>query len=414
MSETVRVVITGIGGICSHGTSVTEIEENIFAGKSGAAPISRFNSTSLKTHFACEIPVYDPINYFERKEIRKMDPFTQYALISARQAMQSSVVQTDQYNPYRCGVIWASGNGGVVTFEEQMVDYMKAEIKRFNPFFIPKTLIDSPCGKIAIEFGFKGLSYCPVAACASSTNAIIEAVMAIQSGRADLILCGGSEAPITLSWMGGFDAMKALSTQNENYLMASRPFDKNRDGFVVGEGGAAFVLERLDKALERGATILAEIKGGGITTDAFHVTATHPEGEGAAMSMKIALEMAGLQVSDIDYVNMHATSTDLGDLSEMNALKKVFKDVDMLHLSGTKSMTGHLLGASGAIEALICVLALNRNKIPPTINTTDVDIDLPKNMNLCLGQTVFKPLSHVLSNSFGFSGHNASLILSKV
>lgn len=410
-----RVVVTGLGALTPLGNSVRESWKALLEGKSGAAPITRFQADKFKTRFACELKNFSAEDYLDRKTIRTSDRFTQYALIAAGEAWQDAGLDESKLNKRRCGVIWASGNGGLGTFEEEVRDfYLNDQQPRFNPYLVPKTLIDTPSGALAIRYGLQGVNFGAVSACAAANSAIIEAMNYIRWGKAELIISGGSEAPITPCWMGGFGALKGLSTRNESPETASRPMDASRDGFVMGEGSGALILESYEHAIARGATIYAEVLGGGMSADAYHATATHPEGEGAAISMQEALDEAGLSPDAIEYVNMHATATPLGDLSEIKALQKVFgSHLPAISLGATKSMTGHLLGAAGAIEAVICVKALQRGQIPPTINTRELDPALPTNLNLPLGQFQERKISYALSNTFGFGGHNASLVFGK-
>lgn len=410
-----RVVITGLGAITPIGKNTNEYWNSLLNGVSGAAPITRFDATRFKTHFACEIKNYDPLDYFDRKEARKMDRFTQYGLIAATEAIKDAELNFSALNVNRIGVIFSSGIGGFETFEHEVIDYAKNNFQpKFNPFFITKIISNGLAGIISINYGLRGVNYCPVTACASSTQSIIQAFNYIRLGKADIIITGGSEAPITEASIGGFNAMKAMSVNNDNYSTASKPFDKNRDGFVVGEGAGALVVESLDSAVQRGAKIYAEITGGGESSDAYHITGTHPEGIGAFLAMENAIKEANIQPGDIDYLNAHATSTGLGDLSEIKAIEKLFhSSLDKIQVSASKSMTGHLLGGTGAIEAISTCLSVNTNLIPPTINTTEVDENIPKELNLSLGGTTSKTVNYALSNSFGFGGHCAALILKK-
>jgi 3-oxoacyl-[acyl-carrier-protein] synthase II len=411
-----RVVVTGVGAITPLGNSVNDFWANLLAGKSGAAPITRFDASKFKTQFACEVKGYDPKNYFEVKEARKMDLFTQYAMVAATQAVEDAQLNFEKINKRRVGVIWGSGNGGFLTFQEQVMEYSKGDgTPRFNPFFIPKVIPDIASGWISMKYGFMGPNFITVSACATSTTSIIDAMNYIKWNKADMIVAGGSEAAIIESGIGGFGALKALSTRNDNPQVASRPFDETRDGFVMGEGGVALFLEEYEHAKSRGAKIYAEVVGGGMSADAYHLTSTHPEGEGAVMGMELALEEANLKPTDVDYLNVHATSTPLGDESEAKAVVRVFgENPTHLNISATKSATGHLLGGAGAIEALICVLSVKDNVIPATINTTKVDSIIPSTLNLTLGSKVSKTINVAMSNTFGFGGHNATLIVKKV
>ena len=412
MKEQKRVVITGIGALSPIGNNAEESFQSLLKGIAGGAPITRFNAERFKTRIACELKNFEAADFLDRKTIRTSDRFTQYALIAGQEAWKMAKVEEETLNRKKCGVIWASGNGGVGTFEEEVRDfYLQGEQPRFNPYFIPKTLIDTPSGALAIRFGLQGVNFGAVAACAAANTAIVEAMNYIRWGKADLILCGGSEAPITPAWLGGFSSQKALSTRNDSPSTASRPFDAGRDGFVLGEGAGALVLESYEHATARGARIYAEVLGGGISADAYHATATHPEGEGAAISMELALEDADLQPEQIQYINLHATSTPLGDISEIKAVKKVFGEhLPQIFLGATKSMTGHLLGAAGALEAVFCIQSLMAQKVPPNINLFQADPELPKDLRIPEEPLSLSSLRYVLNNSFGFGGHNASVI----
>ena len=412
--ELKRVVITGLGAISPLGNSVPETWKNIIAGKSGIGPITRFDTTHFKTRIAAEVKGFTATDYFEKNDARKYDLFTQYAIAASDEAIKDAALDFSVLNRNKIGVIWGSGNGGIQTFQDQLEEFFKGDKKpRFNPYFIPKIIADIPSGVISIRHGLRGLNFSTISACASSTTAIIDAYNYIRLGKADIIITGGSEAAINESGIGGFNAAKALSTHNDEPATASRPFDRSRDGFVMGEGAGALILESLDSALARGANIIAEVVGGGMAGDAYHLTGTHPEGEGAYLGMIDALEDAGINAGQIDYVNAHATSTGLGDESELRAMYRVFGDRKDLHISATKSMTGHLLGAAGAIEAIFCVKAIADGIVPPTINTTDVDGDWNNIFNLTLGEAVQKPIDFAMSNTFGFGGHIATAIFSK-
>jgi len=408
------VVITGMGVVSPIGNNVPEFLENLKKGTNGAGKITRFDASVHKTQFACEVKNFMPELCIEKKELRKMDLYTQYALYAVAEAITQAKLEQSKIDKDNVGVIWGSANGGVSTYDNEMLEFAKNPQKpRFNPFFIPKMLINMASGWISMRYGFGGIVYNTVSACASGNNAIIDAANYIRFGKAKVMIAGASEAPITPSHIAGFNALKALSIQNENYLTASRPLDIHRDGFVMGEGAACFVLEEYEHAISRGATIYAEFAGGAMTADAYHITATHPEGTGAVRCMKQALADADIQYDQIDYLNMHATSTPVGDNSEVLAIKKVFgKYIEKLHVSATKSMTGHLLGAAGALETLICTLSVMHGFIPPTINTQKIDEDiyLP---NLVLSQSVQKNVRYAMSNNFGFGGHNATLIIKK-
>lgn len=411
-----RVVVTGLGALTPLGNDVNEFWNNLINAKSGAAPITRFDTSKFKTKFACEIKNYDPLNYFEKSEVRKMDPFAQYALITSDEALKDSGLDLDAIDKTRVGVIWGSGNGGFYTFQQEIIEYAKGDgTPRINPFFIPKVIVDIASGWISIKHGFMGLNFTTVSACATSTTAIIDAMNYIRWGKADVIVTGGSEAAVNEAGIGGFGAMKALSTRNDDPATASRPFDVDRDGFVMGEGACALILEEYEHANRRGARIYAEVAGGGMSADAHHLTATHPEGKGAILGMKWALEDAGVTPAEVDYLNPHATSTPLGDVSEMKAVKSFFgENASHLHISATKSATGHLLGAAGAAEALICIKTIEQGIIPPTINSRNLDPELPQGLNLVLGQKMKKDVNVALSNTFGFGGHNASAVFRKI
>jgi 3-oxoacyl-[acyl-carrier-protein] synthase II len=411
-----KVVVTGLGALTPLGNSVPEFWNNLIEGKSGAAPITKFDTAKFKTKFACEVKNFDPFNHFEKTEVKKLDPFAQYALVTATEAINDSALNLDVIDKTRVGVIWGSGNGGFYTFQQEMMAFGKGDgTPRINPYFIPKVIVDIASGWIAMKYGFMGLNFTTVSACATSTTAIIDAMNYIRWGKADVIVTGGSEAAVNQAGIGGFGAMKALSTRNDEPTRASRPFDVDRDGFVMGEGACALVLEEYEHAKRRGARIYAEVAGGGMSADAYHLTATHPEGLGALLGMKWALEDANLKPGDVDYMNPHATSTPLGDLSEMKAVVKLFGEKpDHLHLSATKSAIGHLLGAAGAAEALICIKTIHENVIPPTINTKTIDPEMPQGLNVVLGQKMNKEINVALSNTFGFGGHNASAVFRKL
>lgn len=410
-----RVVITGLGAITPIGKNTKEYWNNLLNGVSGANRITRFDTSKFKTQFACEIKDFEPLDYFDRKEARKLDRFSQYGLISTKEAVKDAKLDFSKLDTNRIGVIFSSGIGGFETFEKEVIDFSQNDFQpRFNPFFIPKIISNGLSGQVSINYGLHGINYCPVTACASSTQSIIQAFNYIRWGKADIIITGGSEAPITEASIGGFNAMKAMSTNNENYSSASRPFDKNRDGFVVGEGAGTLIIESLESATIRGAKIYAEISGGGESSDAYHITGTHPEGLGAYLAMESGIKEANIVPEKIDYINAHATSTGLGDLSEIKAIEKLFKsNLDRLQISASKSMTGHLLGGTGAIEAISTCLSVKTNLIPPTINTTEIDDNIPKEFNLSLNEKTSKEINYALSNSFGFGGHCAALILKK-
>ena len=408
-----RVVITGMGALTPIGNSVDEYWENLLSGKSGAEPITKFDASLFKTKFACEVKNFDPLDIMDRKEARKMDPFSAYALATTQEAILDSKLDLEKVNLDRAGVVWGSGIGGMYTFQEECFNFKDGDgTPRFNPFFVPKMIVDIAAGHISIKYGLRGPNYVTVSACASSTNAIIDALMLIQLGKSDFIVTGGSEAGVNISGIGGFNALKALSTRNDDPGTASRPFDATRDGFVLGEGSGCLILEELEHAKKRGAKIYAEVAGGGLTADAHHITAPHPEGRGAISVMKLSLEDAGMSPEDIDYVNVHGTSTPLGDISETLAIKEVFGEhAYKLNISSTKSMTGHLLGAAGAIEAIACVKSIQDNVIPPTINFKHKDENIDYNLNLTLNKAQKREVKAALSNTFGFGGHNTSIIV---
>jgi 3-oxoacyl-[acyl-carrier-protein] synthase II len=409
-----RVVITGMGALTPIGNSVEEYWTNMKNGVSGASPITKFETEKFKTTFACELKGYDPRTYFDVKEIRKYDPFTQYALVSVDEAVKQANLDFSTLNCNRIGVIWGSGNGGIQTFQDQMMEFCQGDgTPRFTPFFIPRILVDIASGVISIKYGLRGVNYCPVSACATSNTALIDAFNYIRWNKADIIISGGSEAAINQAAIGGFSSAQALSKRNDNYTTASRPFDIKRDGFVMGEGAGAIILEEYEHAIKRGATILGEVVGGGMAADAYHLTGTHPEGEGAVLGMELALEEAEISPDAIDYVNMHATSTPQGDISELIAAKRVFGERKSLSISGTKSMTGHLLGAAGAIEAIACIKALQEDVVPPTINTTEIEPEFKDLFHFPLEKAESKKINYAMSNTFGFGGHIASVIFKK-
>jgi 3-oxoacyl-[acyl-carrier-protein] synthase II len=410
-----RVVVTGLGALTPIGNDVNTFWKNIKAGTSGAAPITRFDTTEFKTKFACELKNFDIEKFMEKKEARKMDLFTQYAMVAAQEAIENAGIHLEGIDKTRIGVIWASGNGGMQTFEDQIVDFTEGGfIPKFNPFFIPKLISDIAAGQIAIKYGFMGINYCTVSACASSSSALVDAFNYIRLGKANVIVAGGSEAPITRAGIAGFNALKALSTRNEEPATASRPFDTDRDGFVMGEGAGAIILEEYEHAVKRGATIYGEMVGGAMTADAYHLTATHPEGLGAKMGMQDALNDAELTLEDVDYINAHATSTPVGDISELKAITGLFGGhVKKLNVSATKSMTGHLLGAAGAIEAIACIKATQEDIVPPTINTQVLGEGIPTDVNLTIGKAQQRKVDVAMSNTFGFGGHNAIVVFTK-
>lgn len=410
-----RVVVTGIGALTPLGNDVSTFWKNLTDGVSGADFIKQFDASKFKTRFACELKDYNPENYFERKEARKIDRFTQLAIVAADQAVQHCGFDLDKIDKDRIGVIWGSGIGGMITFIEEMKNFNSGDgTPRFNPFFIPKLILDIAAGQISMKYGFRGPNFATVSACASSTNALIDALNYIRLGKADAIVCGGSEAVVTEAGIGGFNAMKALSERNDAPQSASRPFDVDRDGFVLGEGAGCIILEELEHAQKRGATILAELAGGGLSADAYHLTAPQPEGLGVINVMKNALEDANMQAHEIDYINVHGTSTPLGDVAEVGAIQKVFGDhAYNLNISATKSMTGHLLGAAGAVEAVATIMAVINDTVPPTINLQNLDPAIDSKLNLTPNKSQKRVVNAALSNTFGFGGHNASVIFKK-
>lgn len=410
-----RVVVTGLGALTPLGNDVASYWNSLVQGVSGAGPITRFDSSKFKTQFACEVKNLDVTNFLDKKDARRMDLYTQYALISTQEAINDSKLDLNAINLDRCGVIWGSGIGGLTSFFKEVVDYSKGDgTPRFSPFFIPMMIADIASGYISIRYGFRGANYTTVSACASANNALVDAFNMIRLGKADVIISGGSEACVNEPAIGGFNSMKALSERNDSPQTASRPFDKERDGFVLGEGSAAIILEDLDHALARGAHIYCEMMGGGLSADSYHITAPHPEGLGARNVMLNALDDAGLKPTDIDYVNVHGTSTPLGDISEVKAVQSVFGEhAYNLNISSTKSMTGHLLGAAGAIEAVAAILAMNNNIVPPTINHSTHDEAFDPRLNFTFNKAQHREINAVLSNTFGFGGHNVSVIFQK-
>jgi 3-oxoacyl-[acyl-carrier-protein] synthase II len=416
--ELKRVVVTGLGAVTPLGNSVPEFWDNIIKGVSGVGPITHFDASAFKTQFACELKNFDPSKYFDRKEARKLDIYAQYALASAAEAIENSGVDLEKIDKDEVGVIFAAGIGGITTFEQEIANYYQniANGPKFNPFFIPKMISDIAAGQISITYGFHGPNYSTASACASSTNAMIDAFNYIRLGKANMILAGGAESAITPGGVGGFNALTALSTRNDEPQKASRPFSKSRDGFVMGEGAGCIVLEELEHALARGANILCEVVGGGMSADAYHLTATHPDGLGAKLVMSRALKDAYMKPEDIDYINVHGTSTPVGDISEAKAIKDVFGEhAYKLNISSTKSMTGHLLGAAGAIEAIVSILSVVNDIVPPTINFTegDEDPDIDYHLNFTFNKAQKRTVNAALSNTFGFGGHNASIIVKK-
>ncbi len=409
-----RVVVTGMGALTPIGNDLKSFWDNLKAGKSGAGPITRFDTTKFKTNFACELKDFDLAEFIPKSESRRYDRFTSYALVAVEEAIKNGGIDFESLDRNRVGVIWGSGNGGIETFTEEMIDFVKnGETPRFNPFFIPKIIADIASGIISIKYGLRGPNFTTISACATSTTAIIDSFNHIRWGKADMIVTGGSEAPITIAGLGGFNASRALSTNNEDPQGASKPFDVNRDGFVMGEGAGALILESLEHAEARGAHIFGEVVGGGMAADAYHLTGTHPEGEGAFLGMTEALREAEIAASDIDYINMHATSTPMGDVSELKAISRVFGENPDLNISATKSMTGHLLGAAGAIEAIASIMATRDDIIPPTINTKEVEPEWADKYDLTLGQAQHRTVNYAMSNTFGFGGHIATAIFKK-
>lgn len=414
--ELKRVVVTGFGALTPIGNNANEYWESLVKGTSGAAPITLFDSTNFKTQFACEVKNFDPLNYFDKKEAKKMDRNSQFGQVVAREAIAHSRIVEDNVDKDRVGVIWGSGIGGLETFETEVLGYAASNgIPRFNPFFIPKMIADITPGNISIEYGFHGPNYTTVSACASSANAIIDAKMLIQLGKADVIVCGGSEAAVTASGVGGFNAMHALSTRNDDPKTASRPFDKDRDGFVLGEGAGCIILEEYEHAVKRGATIYAELLGGGLSADAHHMTAPHPEGLGAYLVMKRCLDDAGVTTDEVDHINMHGTSTPLGDIAESQAIAKLLGEHAFdIQINSTKSMTGHLLGASGVIESIAALGTIIHGVVPPTINHFTDDEKLDSRLNFTFNTAVKKEVNIAMSNTFGFGGHNACVLFKKI
>ena len=409
-----RIVVTGMGAITPIGNNVAAFAQSLKRGLSGAAPITRFDASHFKVHFACEIKDFDVSNFIDRKEVKRLDPFTQFAMVVAEEAMQNSGLDLEKLDLDRAGVIWGSGIGGLRSLEHEIEQNADGEIPRYSPFMIPKMIADIAPGYISIKYGFRGINFGTVSACASSSHAIICAMDNIHLGRADVVIAGGSEAAVTKAGIGGFSSMKALSQRNDDPKTASRPFDLDRDGFVLGEGGAALILEEYEHARKRGAKIYAELLGGGLTADAFHITAPHPEGLGAYNVMKHTLKDAAINANDLDYINVHGTSTPLGDVSELKAIMQVFGDhAFKINISSTKSMTGHLLGAAGALEAVASILAINESFIPPTINHFTDDPEIDNRLNLTFNNAQDKKIDVVMSNTFGFGGHNASIIFKK-
>ena len=414
--ELKRVVVTGLGALTPIGNTKDEFWEGLISGKSGAAPITYYDTEKFKTKFACELKNFTATDFFDRKEARKMDKFAQYAMVAADEAIEDSKLNLEKVNKLRVGVIWGAGIGGLETFQQEVLNFAAGDgSPRFNPFFIPKMIADIAPANISIKHGFMGPNYTTVSACASSANAIFDALNSIRLGYCDVIVTGGSEAAVTIAGMGGFNAMHALSTRNESPETASRPFDGTRDGFVLGEGAGALILEEYEHAKARGAKIYAEVAGGGLSSDAYHMTAPHPEGIGVVEVMKNCLENAGLKPEDVDHINTHGTSTPLGDVAELKAISKVFgSHAKHININSTKSMTGHLLGAAGAIEAISVILAMEHSLVPPTINHTTVDENIDPELNLTLNKTQKREVKVAMSNTFGFGGHNACVVFKKI
>jgi len=411
-----RVVVTGLGALTPIGNTLPEYWQGLKRGVSGAAPITRFDSSQFKTKFACEVKNFDVGNFMDRKEARKMDPFAQYAMVAVDEAVKDSKLNLPDIDLSRVGVIWGSGIGGLLTFQEEVKTYAKGDgTPRFNPFFIPKMIPDLSAGHISIKYGFRGPNYVTVSACASSTNALYDAFTFLRLGKADIIVSGGSEAAVCEAGVGGFNALRALSERNDSPETASRPYDKDRDGFVLGEGAGAIILEEYEHAKKRGAKIYGEIIGGGMSSDAYHITAPHPDGSGIIQVMQSALEEAGIKPEAVDYINTHGTSTPLGDIGEIKAIQKVFGEhAYKMNISSTKSMTGHLLGAAGAIETIACLMAINESVVPPTINHFEDDPDLDPRLNMTFNKAQERKVNIALSNTFGFGGHNFSILLKKI
>lgn len=414
--ELKRVVVTGLGALTPIGNTKDDYWNGLISGKSGAAPITYFDTEKFKTKFACELKNFEATDFFDRKEARKMDRFTQYALVASDEAIIDAKLDLDKLNKLRVGVIWGAGIGGLETFQDEVLNFAAGDgTPRFNPFFIPKMIADIAPGNISIKHGFMGPNYTTVSACASSANAIIDALNYIRLGHCDVIVTGGSEAAVTKAGMGGFNAMHALSTRNESPETASRPFDATRDGFVLGEGAGAMILEDYEHAKARGAKIYAEVLGGGLSSDAYHMTAPHPEGIGVIAVMKNCLENAGVKPEDVDHINTHGTSTPLGDVAELKAIKEVFGEhAKNININSTKSMTGHLLGAAGAIESIASILAIEHGIVPPTINHSVVDENIDPELNLTLNKPQKRNIKIAMSNTFGFGGHNACVLFKKI
>jgi 3-oxoacyl-[acyl-carrier-protein] synthase II len=411
-----RVVVTGIGALTPLGNDIKSFWENALAGKSGANRITRFDPSLFRTQFACELKDFDATAFMDRADIKRTDTFTQYAIVSSDEAIKDSGFDFSKMDPFEVGVIWGTGQGGMETFEQQVTEYAKGNgSPRYSPFFVPKFLTNMASGMISLRHGYMGINYTAVSACATSNTAIMDAFNYIRLGKAKIIITGGSEAPIVEASIGGFSAMKAMSNRNDNPQQSSRPFDIDRDGFVMGEGAGALVLEDYEHAVKRGAKIYAELTGAAMTADAYHMTSTHPEGLGAAKAMELALKEAGVTMADVDYLNMHATSTPIGDLSELKAVASLTgTGPNTMQIGATKSMTGHLLGAAGAIEAIFCLLAIEHQVLPPTINTETLDPAFPSNLNLVPNHAIDHKVNVAMSNTFGFGGHNGIVVFKKI
>ncbi|MAD13301.1 MAG: beta-ketoacyl-[acyl-carrier-protein] synthase II [Flavobacteriaceae bacterium] len=411
-----RVVVTGLGALTPIGNTLNDYWKGLINGKSGAAPITYFDASKFKTQFACELKNFNPLDFFERKDIRKYDRFTQYALVSTDEAIIDSGLDLKNIDTDQVGVIWGSGIGGLETFQNEVIEFQKGDgTPRFNPFFIPKFIPDIASGMISIKYGFTGPNFATVSACASASNAIIDALNYIRLGYADIMVAGGSEAGVTIAGIGGFNSLHALSKRNQDPSTASRPFDKNRDGFVLGEGAGSLILEEYDHAVSRKAKIYAELSGAGLSADAYHITAPHPEGQGAVKVMKNCLKDSNIRIEDIDLINVHGTSTPLGDIAEVKAVKEVFGNhAYNININSTKSMTGHLLGAAGAIEAIACLMSIKEGVIPPTINHFENDENIDSKLNFTFGKSQKREVNFAMSNTFGFGGHNACLLFKKI
>lgn len=411
-----RVVVTGMGALTPIGNDLDSYWNGLLSGTSGCAEITHFDASKFKTKFACELKGFDPADHFEKKEYRRYDRFSQYGIVAANEAIKDSKLVESSPNYDRIGVIWGAGIGGLETFQNEVLNFADGDgTPRFNPFFIPKMIPDIAPGLIAMKYGFQGPNYATVSACASSSNALIDALNYIRIGHADVIVAGGSEAPVTIAGLAGFNAMHALSTRNDDPSTASRPFDRDRDGFVLGEGAGALIIEEYEHAINRGAKIYAELAGGGLSCDAYHMTAPHPDGRGAIKVMRNCLDDAGLNHSDIDLINMHGTSTPLGDIAESKAVVNVFQEHSYdININSTKSMTGHLLGAAGAVEAISCILAMKHNMVPPTINHFNIDDGIDANLNFTFSSPQKRNIKVAMSNTFGFGGHNACVIFKEV